>query len=261
MTVAELILRYIETLVWPVTLLSGLFLFRHQLVRLVDRLSHASLPGGTELDFQVGQVTERATKELEEQLVGPLVASEDSPILETLRKDPGLGMAQLRIELERVLRSLFELRHPSSAGKRITPSLGGLIRELESAGDLPRPLAAYLRDVIPLANRAIHGERVSTESAENLGELGVKLLGELRQLYMEKAVAPLRTWEISQEAMDKLQEGRYKVLTVIPLVEHPSANEYELTQEQLDMFLEGYEEFAEFLVAVEPIAVAIPKPK
>ena len=57
MPIPELVLEYIKTLlsalVWPAVVLTGLVLFRSQLSALIDRLSKARLPGGTQLDFRV----------------------------------------------------------------------------------------------------------------------------------------------------------------------------------------------------------------
>jgi hypothetical protein len=47
------------------------------------------------------------------------------------------------------------------------------------------------------------------------------------------------------------RDARYRVTTVVPLVTHPTRNMYMVNQEALDSFLEGYDEYAEFLVAVE----------
>jgi hypothetical protein len=47
--------------------------------------------------------------------------------------------------------------------------------------------------------------------------------------------------------------ARYRVTTVVPLVEKPIKNTYVFDQDTLDSFLEGYEEYAEFIVAVEKV--------
>ena len=44
---------------------------------------------------------------------------------------------------------------------------------------------------------------------------------------------------------------RYRMTTVVPLVKNPKRNTYILDQDGLDSFLDGYEEYAEFIVAIE----------
>jgi len=58
---------------------------------------------------------------------------------------------------------------------------------------------------------------------------------------------------ITKEEREMYFDARYKVETIIPLVEKPERRIYTFTQEGLDMFLEGYLEYAEFLVKIEKI--------
>jgi len=41
-------------------------------------------------------------------------------------------------------------------------------------------------------------------------------------------------------------------MTIVPYVENPQRRVYLLTQEELDAFFEGYSEFAEFAISLEP---------
>jgi hypothetical protein len=45
--------------------------------------------------------------------------------------------------------------------------------------------------------------------------------------------------------------SRYRLTTIIPLKENPVMNVYLFTKEELDTFLEGYDQYTEFLVSVE----------
>ena len=56
---------------------------------------------------------------------------------------------------------------------------------------------------------------------------------------------------ISHEKLNEYLEGMYRLTTVGPLVEGPHTNEYLLTQEELEAWLEGYGEFAELVVGVQ----------
>ena len=169
-----------------------------------------------------------------------------------VRQDPQLGLPKLRIELEKALISLYTLQEP---GRNTRQSLGlpRLVDQLYQRGDVSAVLAAALRDIIPLANRAVHGEYVRTQDAEDLALLGIRVLEELRSLYMAKVLAPSESTVIEHEELARLMSSRYRVTTAIPLVDEPRKNVYVLDQEELDNLLEGYNEYAEFIVSVEPL--------
>ena len=63
--------------------------------------------------------------------------------------------------------------------------------ELSRQGDIPPELIPSLRNVLNLANRAIHGEFVRQQDAEVLANLGIGLLQELRILYGMKITKPI----------------------------------------------------------------------
>ena len=45
--------------------------------------------------------------------------------------------------------------------------------------------------------------------------------------------------------------SRYRVKTIIPFEENPVMNVYLFTKDELNTFLEGYDQYAEFIVSVE----------
>jgi len=51
--------------------------------------------------------------------------------------------------------------------------------------------------------------------------------------------------------VDIYMSSKYRLTTIIPLRENPVMNVYLLTKEELDNFLEGYDQYTEFLVSVE----------
>ena len=56
---------------------------------------------------------------------------------------------------------------------------------------------------------------------------------------------------IGSDEVDIYQTSKYRVTTIIPFKENPVMNVYLLTKEELNDFLEGYDQYAEFLVSVE----------
>jgi hypothetical protein len=116
--------------------------------------------------------------------VTPVLAiepSSDAPtIQELVVRDPPLGLAKLRIELERELREFYANRFPDPAIRRL--SLGTMSRDLRARGVLPPEIAAPLEDVTALANRAVHGEYVPAEVAQEIVNVGLRVLSALRAM-------------------------------------------------------------------------------
>lgn len=105
---------------------------------------------------------------------------DDLGVIELTKRDPPLGLAKLRMDLERETRRVYEQRVPGSAKRGL--SLGMMTRELVREEALPREIAAPLQDVVELANRAVHGEYVQREAAEEIAEVGVRVLDALQGL-------------------------------------------------------------------------------
>jgi hypothetical protein len=56
---------------------------------------------------------------------------------------------------------------------------------------------------------------------------------------------------IGSHEVDIYMSSKYRLTTIIPLRENPVMNVYLFTKEELDTFLEGYDQYTEFLVSVE----------
>ncbi len=67
---------------------------------------------------------------------------------------------------------------------------------------------------------------------------------EVRELLIESK-------SIGSDEVDIYLSSRYRVTTIIPFRENPVMNIYLLTKGELNDFLEGYDQYAEFLVSVE----------
>lgn len=107
-------------------------------------------------------------------------SSEDLDVSELTRRDPQLGLAKLRMDIESEVRRIYGRRVPNPARRGL--SLGPMVRELVQHDALPPEIAAPLQDVSALANRAIHGEYVAQESAEEITLIGIRVLEALRGL-------------------------------------------------------------------------------
>jgi len=200
---------------------------------------------------EVAKAQAKAAVELRPVSEAPSGTTEER-VRQLLREDPRLALAKIRIELEEALRRLYAATaEPDSDWRRL--SLGRLVDGLVRRQVLGGALAGGLRDVITLANRAVHGERVDPDAAEDLAVLGLRLVRELQQLYLERVLRPIKSTVISQEEVDECSAARYRITTIVPLVEKPTRSTYIFNQSALDSFLEGYEEYAEFIVGIERV--------
>lgn len=198
---------------------------------------------------EVAKAQAKAAVELAPAPEVPSTTSEEQ-IQQLLREDPRLALAKVRIDLEEALRRLYARTTESEPDWRRL-SLGRMVDGLARREVLSPQMAGALRDVIALANRAVHGEYVEASAAQDLARLGVRLASELQQLYMERVLRPVERVVIPPAEVDRYATARYRVTTIVPLVDNPTRNTYILDQNELDSFLEGYEEYAEFIVAVE----------
>lgn len=169
-------------------------------------------------------------------------------LLELVERDRQLGLAKLRIEIESTLKKFMFISGIKLKGF----SLHSMIDALFDKKLLHSGIVSSLRDVLPLTNRAIHGEYVDEKQAKEIVLIGISVLNEMNRLLRTNLLRPIETLAISNDESDELQvKAKYRVTTVVPLVENPYKNIYIFNQQGLDEFLFGYSHHAEFIVAVE----------
>jgi hypothetical protein len=200
---------------------------------------------------EIAKIQAKAAAELPSSTKEEFAISEEE-IRDLLSTDPRLALAKIRIELEEALKRLYLASVDSQSDLRRL-SLGRLVDGLVQREVLRGSVASALRDVISLANRAIHGERVEPAAAEDLALLGTRLINELKQTYLEYILKPIETAVITTEEVDQYRSAKFKVTTIVPLVDNPTKNTYVLDQDALESFIEDYQEYAEFIIAIEKI--------
>ena len=205
---------------------------------------------------EVEKVKSEVDKHLGKGEVGePITAkvrSVGESLLDLLERDHVLALAKLRIELERALTRLHLLSIPTARQRR-QAGLNRLVGDLVRFGILPVRLSGQLREVISLCNRAVHGEHVRPADARNILDIGIRILEEIDSILEEFIVEPTETEPLSPVDASAYMDAKYRVTTVVPLVENPVRNVRILNQEGLDILLEGYDQYAEFLVSIEKI--------
>jgi hypothetical protein len=208
-----------------------------------------------ELEAEIAPAEVRQAEKAVTEDIGLVPREEEIPephesILRLTRQDPPVGLAKLRIELERILRAWYSLISDEEDSAQ-NLSLSRLVSRLHEAEAIPSEVRDGLREVLRLANRAVHGEYIRREDAETVARLGVSLLLELQKRYTELVREPVEKTVITQDDVRRYEQAKYRVTTIVPLVENATRNLYIVDQELLADMLEGYPEYAEFVVGVE----------
>ncbi|HAS68798.1 MAG: hypothetical protein UV37_C0016G0009 [Candidatus Collierbacteria bacterium GW2011_GWA1_42_60] len=167
---------------------------------------------------------------------------------ELAAKDPVLALAKLRIEIEKKLKRLYTFKETVPSGiKMMTQVLAG-------TGVISNKLRRLILDVTSILNRVVHGEDIPTETnIDKILNIGSEILDELDYILFQKFIAPASKKRINKKELNEYMDAVYEVTTVVPLVNKPQVNTRLLNQEQLYEFLDGYEEYAEFLVEIKKI--------
>lgn len=217
--------------------------------------------GEFEAEIQPDEV-KRVAQEAEEALpahvqgdaLPPDTSDTAAAILDLAETDAVVALAKLRIELEGRLRRLDQRANPSETKRNRPTALSHIVRQLVAREVFEPAFGTSLLDVIGICNRAIHGEDIRDVDARQIVQTGTHLLEVLERLLRTYAVThPVASLVISPQERDALESARFRLTTVVPLVENPERRVYELTQEELDEFFDGYSEFAEFVISVERI--------
>ncbi|WP_027911294.1 hypothetical protein [Pseudomonas sp. URMO17WK12:I4] len=177
----------------------------------------------------------------------PKIYATSDAIKALAESDPVIALAKIRIELEKLLARLARFNSITVKGS----ALGALVNQLTNQEIVSHDIGKALREVIALCNRAIHGETISDEGARTIIGVGVELLEELYWLARKQAsTGSIVHKEIitPQESDEYYHKKKYRLTSITPYVENPKKVVRELTQEQLDEVLDGYRDYAEFIV-------------
>jgi hypothetical protein len=207
---------------------------------------------------EVGKVAAEAEKAIAESPPRTQLLTEPLEVAEAIRSlassDLVIALAKLRIELESRFRKLHGRTRSADHQSLSRLSALQLTRDLTADATLPPEMGAAIRDVMAICNRAIHGEDIRDADARRIIEVGTGLLEEIDFILRQFAVMhPVSKEVIPPDDVDRAMRLKYQVTTIIPYVERPERRVYEMTQEELEEFFDGYSDFAEFVVAIESI--------
>lgn len=186
------------------------------------------------------------------EATAPEIRTVGEDLLDLLDKDHVLALAKLRMELERTLNRLYVSSAPNAKQRRQL-GLNRLVGALVQSEVLPTQLSGPVREIIYLCNRAVHGEHIRPDDARSIVGIGIQVLEHIDSIIEEFMVKPIKTKPISSSEVQAYRDAKYRVTTIIPLIQNPVRNVRILDQEGMDTLLEGYDEYAEFLVSIERI--------
>jgi hypothetical protein len=110
-------------------------------------------------------------------LVAAPTPTQKDEVPPSVRDDPLLALAALRIELERRLRQIAESHGVSLAGR--PGSVRMIADELQSNGVITSQQASAIADMAGTLNRAVHAEEVDPRAAEWALKVGPSILASL----------------------------------------------------------------------------------
>lgn len=131
---------------------------------------------GNQLRDDLGRVIDAEFSEVKSVEAKPWEPTPDRLVIE----DPILALAKVRIDLER------ELRRVGIEAKLIREDqrfdLRRTLEALERGERLPDAAYAAIRDILPICNRAIHGEEVDLATAQNVIDIANEVMTILRSV-------------------------------------------------------------------------------
>lgn len=174
-------------------------------------------------------------------------------IQDLVKDDPVLALAKIRIEIEKLITKLHVSLDLKSNFNRHTP-LARMIVDLNRQEILSSEISHALREVLAICNRAVHGEEIRKQDAEIIVKTGTELLEFLYSEVPLLITSVTKSEEnISEQERDDYMTAKYQITSIIPLVETPKKCVRILTQEGLNEYLDGYNEFAEFIIDIKKV--------
>lgn len=202
MEIAEIILKYIEALIWPAITVFILLYFKDELSKLFDRAKKVELPGGISIETFEDKLEE--AKQLEKEIKSER-KPETTAILkrqarmksdankkmidlglrpspsgldlnyyrELAKNDKQLAMGGLRMDLELMVRNLAK---GFNLDVKTNESTSQIINQLLRNGSITSKQAEFMRVIFQLTSYAIHGGEVSDNQIESVLSLGNTLV-------------------------------------------------------------------------------------
>ena len=197
---AKIVLEYIKAIIWPITTLIVIAIFKKQIGGLFHRIKKAELPGGISLETFPEQIKEaqeiseevkqESSEKIAEKNVSVIPLTETNKLMLNLglapspsglelsyyinisAQDPNLALAGLRMEVETMLKNLAKGFKVEVSDKE---SSGNILTKLKRNGCITNRQYELITKVLKLCNAAIHGLKISTRDANEILDVAMVL--------------------------------------------------------------------------------------
>lgn len=150
---------------------------------LVPLFKSLEFPGGWKFEFQeLEKVEKKIGKAGLLDSVTVVGKAPEYSFQMVAEEDPKLALAGLRIEIEKRLKNIAEIKKISTYNKGISP----LFRILSEQQVLSNEERSVLADLVGLLNNAVHGAEVDHRAAQWAIEIGPRILKGLDERLKEK---------------------------------------------------------------------------
>lgn len=195
---------------------------------------------------EIAAETNKAKKDIEQDFETNFAENIIEDIYKLLDEDYIMALVKLRMELENISNKICNRLNQNESIRHL--SLRQKVDILFRNEIIDKRIASLLTKVISICNKAVHCEEIKKEDAISVVDNGTWLLSLLYNSIPSSK--PIDFKIINNEECNNLHSQKYIVKTVIPYVNSPRENTYIMTQEELNDFLEGYTEYAEFIIEV-----------
>lgn len=179
MELAKLIVAATQAVIWPVTVMVVLLLFRRQIRDRLAAVTKAEFPGGVKLEIERVEQAVEMSPEITRRAV-PVAALGPADDLLGLR-DPLLAAARIRLEVENQVVRLCQV---SNCETRIDRAgIKPLLSELHERGALKAQTSKQLSDYMQVTDRIIHSGAPDASDVMRSFSIGADLLAHLGYLY------------------------------------------------------------------------------
>lgn len=212
-------------MIWPVTVLVVVLLFRRQIAGRVGAIRRARLPGGVSLELDALEMEVVRTPELEARRIGVATfeATDDST-RGVLPTDGSFTVAEARVELERALRRLsFAVSRDEEFATR---SIEDVLLDLRSRDELSVHVARQAQDFLRLSAAAF-SSGLNDEDVVAFHTVGSLLASHINYLTrvasISTAVWGHELWHLVEERGRRDSEGKTvlaAIATILPEVSY-----------------------------------------
>ena len=185
----------------------------------------------------------------------PRIEKTINQINKLFENDHIIALAKLRIEIEKISNDIHNIIFKDKNNNNRPLSIIQLLTEIHKADVISLNIFRSTKEVISVCNKAVHGIEIKKDDAEIILESGYNLLWQLASVTGddEYLLDPLETEIITHDIVENYEESQYQVTTITPLVNNPIKSIRILDQYELDDLLEGYHEYAEFIVDIRKV--------